>query len=248
MRSLWAALAFLTAIPVSPAWIGEAPIPPRRLLWWWGVVGALIGGLAAALVGLAALRLPWPACAAIGVVALIGLSGGLHLDGFVDMCDGLGSRAPRARALEIMKDSHVGAFGVIGAVSLILLKFGLLTGLGSTWGVAAIGAGPVVGRLTQVWILRSSRYARPEGGMGGAFFAAAEGRHVVVAAICAVAVASAWSGLTGLLALGGGFALAAAGAVAVTRWLGGHTGDTVGAFSELAEVAFLLVLALVIGT
>mgnify|MGYP005842269479 CR=1 FL=1 len=248
MTGLWAALAFLTAIPVSAAWLGDAQIPPRRLLWWWGVVGALIGGLAAGLVWLAALRLPWIACAAIGVVALIGLTGGLHLDGFVDMCDGLGSRAPRARALAIMKDSHVGAFGVIGAISLVLLKFGLLTGLGSSWGVAAIGVAPVVGRLTQVWILRSSRYARPEGGMGVAFFAAAEWAHVAVAALCSIVTASAWLGLTGLLALAGGFALAAAAAAAVTRWLGGHTGDTVGALSETAEVAFCLALALLIGT
>lgn len=247
MRGLWAALAFLTAVPVPVRWLGDAPVPARRMLWWWGAAGALIGGLAAGLVWVAAWRLPWVACSAIGVIALIGLSGGLHLDGFVDTCDGFGSRAPRARVLAIMKDSHAGAFGVIGAVSLLLLKFGLVSGLGPQWGLAAVGAAPVVGRLTQVWLMRSSRYARPEGGMGSTFFAAAGSRHVVVAALIAVAVAFAWLRLAGLAALAAGCAVTALGAVGIERRLGGHTGDTVGALSEMAEVAFCLALALIVG-
>lgn len=247
MRGLWAALAFLTTLPVPARWLGDTPVPPRQMLWWWGIVGTVIGGLAAAGVWLAAQRLPWTASAAVGVIALIALSGGLHLDGWVDMCDGLGSRAPRLRALEIMKDSHVGAFGVIGAISLLLLKFGLLAGLGETRGVAAVGVAPVVGRLTQIWVLQGSRYARPEGGMGAAFFAAATRTHLAVAAVCTAGAAGLWLGPTGLLAAAGGFALAAVAGMAVARWLDGHTGDTAGALSELAEVTFCLALALTIG-
>jgi adenosylcobinamide-GDP ribazoletransferase len=248
MDGLWAALAFLTVVPVPARWAGDASGAPRRMLWWWGVAGVLIGGLAAGVVWLATWRLPWVACSAIGVVTLIGLSGGLHLDGFVDTCDGLGSRAPRARALAIMKDSHAGAFGVIGAISLVLVKFGLVAGLGAHWGVAAIGAAPVVGRLVQVWVLRGSRYARPEGGLGSAFFSAASNRHMVVAALFAAGTAYAWLNLAGLAALAGSFAVTALGAVGVARRLGGHTGDTVGALSEIAETTFCLALALIVGT
>lgn len=245
MRGLWAALRFLTTLPVPERWLDEASLAPQAMLGWWGVVGGLLGALTAALVWLAHLRLPWIACAALGLVVWVVLSGGLHLDGFADMCDGVGARAPRERALVIMKDARIGAFGVMGVVCLLLLKFALLAGLTPSRGIAALACAPAAGRLAQVWVLHLYPYARAEGGMAGAFFLAATRGHLMVTALVAVAVAFAWSQLSGVVALA--WAMGWGGLIAawIARWLQGHTGDTVGAVSELTEVAMLLGLAMI---
>lgn len=249
MRGLWAALSFLTTLPVPARWLGEAPVPPRAMLWWWVPVGALIGALSAGAAYLAHLALPWSSCAVVGIVAWVVLSGGLHLEGFMDTCDGLGSRAPRERALEIMKDSRAGAFGVIGALCLLLVKVGLLMGLSARLGLAALALGPVAGRLTQVIVLETYPYARSGGGMGGAFFEAARPPHTSVGALLALAATVAASVACGqtrlplaLLPVGLGLAWWSS---AVARRLGGHTGDTVGAASEIAELLALVGVVLV---
>ncbi|MGQ9785882.1 MAG: adenosylcobinamide-GDP ribazoletransferase [Anaerolineae bacterium] len=247
MHGLLAALSFLTTILVPEQLQGKAGVSPRPMLWWWGVVGGLIGVLAAAVVWVAHLRLPWIACAALGVVALVVLSGGLHLDGFADTCDGAGSRAPRERALAIMKDSRTGAFGVIGIVCLLLVKFSLLTGLAPSWGVAALGSAPVAGRLAQIWVLCVHPYARAEGGMAGVFFSAATWWHVLVNMFVAVVIVLAWLQLAGIVALACAMLLGGICAVGIAHWLKGHTGDTVGAISEITEVAMILMLAIIYG-
>lgn len=246
MRGLWAALRFLTTIPVPERWLDEASLAPQMMLGWWGVVGGLIGALTAAIVGVAHLQMPWIACAALGVVASVVLSGGLHLDGFADTCDGVGARAPRERALAIMKDSRTGAFGVMGIVCLLLLKFGLLAGLAPSWGIAALGCAPAAGRLAQVWTLHRYPYARAEGGIASDFFAAATQEHVAVSALVTIALSLVWLQFAGIVALAWAMLVGGVGAAWVARWLGGHTGDTVGAVSELTEVALILGLALVV--
>jgi adenosylcobinamide-GDP ribazoletransferase len=249
MRGLLAALSFLTTVPIPERWLGQELIPPRAMLWWWVPVGALIGGLSAGAAYLTHLALPWSSCAVVGAVAWVALSGGLHLEGFMDTCDGLGSRAHRERALEIMKDSRAGAFGVIGALCLILLTLALLTGLPPRLGLAALALGPVLGRLAQVVVLETYPYARPEGGMGGAFFEAAGSSHTLAAALltlaAAVGVSLACAEIhlpLALLPVGLGLAWWSA---IVARRLGGHTGDTVGAASEIAQMLSVLGVILV---
>ena len=260
MRGLFAAVAFLTTIPVPRRLLGDEPASPSAMLWWWTPVGALIGALAAAITWLASLVLPWPTCAAIGVVSLVVLSGGLHLEGFMDTCDGLGSRAPRERALEIMKDPRAGAFGVIGVVCLLLLKIAFVAGMDPAWGIPAIILAPVWARVMQVATLAGGvrYYARPDGGMAQAFFASARLTHGLVAAlVAAAAVASLQWASPGadLLAREGAVqtAVPAMGCslpvIAVVEWqirkrLGGHTGDTVGAISELSELLILAAFAI----
>ena len=247
MRGFFAALALLTTIPVPRRLLGDAPAAPSSMLWWFVPVGLLIGALAAGATYLASLALPWASCAAIGVVAVVVLSGGLHLDGFMDTCDGLGSRAPRERALEIMRDPSAGAFGVIAAVCLLLLKFGLVAGMEPVWGLLAIGLAPMAGRLMQVAILEGYGYARSEGGMAAGFFAAATKWHCmagILIAVC-VLVPLAWYGV-GARGIGSLLFAVLAGGIWgewIARRLGGHTGDTVGAVSELLELVFVLSLA-----
>ncbi len=246
-RGFPTAVAFLTIIPVPDRLLGKHAMPPSEMLWWFTPIGLLIGGVSAGITYLATLVFPWPTCAAIAVFCLIALSGALHLDGFMDTCDGLGSRAPRERALEIMRDSRVGAFGVVGAVCLILLKFAFLVAVGRQWGLCTVVAAPVVGRLMQVGVLRLSKYARAEGGLAARFFQTATDPHCMVAIGLTLAVAVGTSTFVPMV-----IAVAVAGlcALRIHLKLGGNTGDTVGAISEIAEltcIAFMAVLVSVPG-
>ncbi len=248
MRALAAAIAFLTTLPVPARCLGDKLASPATMLLWWAPVGALIGCLAAGITWAAALVLPWVTCAALGVVALVALSGGLHLEGLMDTSDGLGSRAPREKALEIMKDSRAGAFGVIAAACVLLLKFGLLAGMAPQTGIVALALAPMLARVMQVVVMTAHPYARPEGGMGGAFFAAARIGHCVLGLLlCAVAATAADALIAGVhanLAALGAVLVVGAWSVLPARRLGGHTGDTIGATSELTELALFLALAL----
>jgi len=128
MISLAVAFGFLTVLPV-PASTWSAPTPFGRAFSWFPLVGLVLGGILvlAALV-VAALV---PALVAAALLLLFGvlLTGGLHLDGLMDTCDGVFCvRSPEER-LVIMRDSHTGAFGVLGAVCLLLVKFAALSAL-----------------------------------------------------------------------------------------------------------------------
>ncbi|GII90160.1 adenosylcobinamide-GDP ribazoletransferase [Sinosporangium siamense] len=210
------------------------------------VVGVALGGAAALLMWAAELSSGGflPAALAVAVVAL--LTRGLHLDGLADLADGLGSGKPADAALNIMKKSDIGPFGVVTLVLTLLVQVG-----------AAVEAGPysllvavVTGRLALTWACgRGVPPARPDG--LGAMVAGTVPRAAQVAAT-ALAMAGAV-----LVSLAGGVspvlfpAAVAAGLLAAwglrrraVRRLGGITGDVLGALVETATVAALLVAAL----
>src|SRR5688572_22134583 len=107
------ALAFLTIVPMR----FNSDSPAGRLLGWAPLVGLLIGGLVSAA---ALLPLPREPHAFIVLLLWIVLTGGLHLDGFADSCDGLLAAVDPARRLEIMRDPRTGSWAVIGLIVLLL--------------------------------------------------------------------------------------------------------------------------------
>jgi len=241
IRALAGAIGFLTVIPVPRRLLEPDLPPPGSMLWWWTPAGALLGALAALVACLALfwLRTTPLLAAVLVVVALAVLSGGLHLDGLMDTCDGLGSRAPREQALHIMKDPHVGAFGVIGLSCLLLVKMSALSSIAPASLTAAVVLAPIAGRATQVVALWAFGYARAEEGMGGAFFRDATPGHAALAVIVAIGAAAslgAWMPARIAAALLVAFLCA----LCINSRLGGQTGDTIGALSELAECAVLL--------
>ncbi|MEE3101345.1 MAG: adenosylcobinamide-GDP ribazoletransferase, partial [Pseudomonadota bacterium] len=118
------ALQFLTRIPI-PAWVGHAPDMLARAARWYPVVGALVGLAAGAVyAGAATLGLAPLAGAALALAVSIALTGALHEDGLADTLDGLGGGATRERALEIMRDSRIGAYGAVGLGVALLVRAG----------------------------------------------------------------------------------------------------------------------------
>lgn len=213
---------------------------------WFPLVGLIIGAMLAGLDYVLGLALPDLPATALLLVAWVAITGGLHLDGFIDCCDGvLVAKPPEAR-LEIMKDSRVGAFGVIGAVCLLLVKFSALVALAPDDRLRWILVVPTLGRGAMVWAALRYPLAREDG--FAAWFRQGLGwPHVVTAGLTSLAVAVLLGGAVGLLTFAGVWLFAILFALWVQRRIPGLTGDVYGALNELAEVVGLLMVLAVDG-
>lgn len=126
LESIVVAFQFLTRLylPINVEW---DTVNLRRSLMWFGLVGAFIGVILAGAMTLFNRLDLIPAVSAIIILIIwIFITGGMHIDGISDMADGFFSMRDKEKTLEIMKDSHVGAFGVITIVFLLLIKFEML--------------------------------------------------------------------------------------------------------------------------
>ncbi|MBN1813582.1 MAG: adenosylcobinamide-GDP ribazoletransferase [Anaerolineae bacterium] len=241
MKPLLLALQFLTSIPVRIS--GE--ITPRlmaRAMAWFSVVGLMLGGVLALVdVGLRAL-FPPVVGAALLLATWVALTGALHLDGFLDCCDGLLAAKPPEKRLEILRDTQVGAFAVVGAVCLLLLKFAALLELATDRRTAALLVIPALTRATMVYAARAYPYARQGPGLGQLFREGLTWREVLVAAAVGVAAAGLALGAIGLALALCVWLMTVAIAWWVQRHIPGLTGDVYGAINELTEVGALLCL------
>jgi adenosylcobinamide-GDP ribazoletransferase len=234
VRGFLGALAFLTRLPLPASYVHlERTVP------WLPVVGALLGALlAVANLALNAIGASSLVTATVLVVFLLALTGALHADGLADTCDAVLSHASPERRLEIMRDPHVGAFGVVGVVCVIVLKIAAIDALSSSSRVQLLIAAPTLGRWAIVLLATLFPYGRTSG-MGGDLKAGATPFHLAVATLVAVAV-SATAGVVGLATA----ALTAIVTVAMGRWLmtllPGLTGDTYGAACEVVETVVWL--------
>lgn len=245
MRAGWAdfrlALGFLTIFPAGAA---QAWTPRRlgRSMALFPAVGLTLGLGLVVLDWLLGMLIPRAVLDCLLLLILILVSGALHLDGFADLIDGLAGGRGREEALRIMKDSRVGAMGVIGLVMLLLLKYLALYHIPLDIKAAALVLMPTAGRWLQVVLASFCRYLRAEPGTGAAFVAHAGERELLFACITLLAAALVLFGGTGVwLCLL--FALAAALLLwYFERRLGGVTGDVLGAASEVMEVLALLAI------
>ena len=238
LEYFFGAIRFFTRLPV-PAWVGHSAEALNHSARWFPAVGLLVGSIGA-LVFLGALQLwPQPVAVLLSMVATIYATGAFHEDGLADTVDGLGGGWDKLRILEIMKDSRVGSYGVVATVLALLGKFTLLAALDSTLVPLALLAGHALSRFCAVVLLAGMDYVREDLQSkskplatrlsGGALLFAAV---VVIGALALLPVAKALAGCA--LAALATFWLAAK----FKRWLGGYTGDCLGATQQLAEVAF----------
>ncbi len=237
---LFAGLAFLTVLPVPRRWCGESGDLERSVVWF-PLIGLMIGGLIACFdMGVTAL-LPVLPASVLTVIAMVAVSGALHLDGLADTADGFLSSRPRERILEIMRDSRVGPMGVLAIVGMLLLKVAVLASLAPAARFGTVLLLPLAGRTAPVVMISALGYAR-ENGLVTVF----QRKRTMFAPLLTVATLA----VAGFLAAGAAGLTAAAAAVGVTAifalWcrakIGGYTGDTLGAACELAEVVPALVL------
>jgi adenosylcobinamide-GDP ribazoletransferase len=254
--SLRAALGLFTVIPVRAG----PELSKAGAAWavlWLPVVGALLaapaGGILLAVEagGHSTTRRLLGAALAILVLAL--LTGGLHLDGLADAADGLGSRRPRDEALAIMRRPDIGPFGAAALLFSCVIQITALGTVDAGWpAAAALAAAVVTGRVAVVLSTGPrSPAARPDG-LGALVAGATTARARVTAAaalLVAVAVTAevAWGpypAVRGVGAVTAGLLAAALLRRLARRRLGGMTGDVFGATIEVATGTVLLVVAL----
>ncbi len=242
MRAFLLALQFLTVITIKRDLAAEEG-DLARARNWFAVVGLILGGiLAAAAWGLGRILAPLP-LAALMVFLWAGLSRFLHLDGLADSADALVYPSPRRRALEIMKDTRVGSFGICAIACLLLIKFAALAALAQEQPLrlaAGLVLAPVLGRAAAAWLSALLPPAAAQG-LGAATGARRSLMPLPATGLVALAACLA-AGTAGLAALLVVMLLGLGLGAWFMRRLGGVTGDSLGAAIELSEALALVVL------
>ncbi len=235
MKPLFSALRFLTLLPIPDSWCGDED-DFNQSPNWYPLVGLLIGLVLMVCDQIFCWLLPLPVASVLLLVAMIAVSGALHLDGLADSADAFFSSRGREQMLEIMKDSRSGPMGVTAIVLLLLLKLMLLISLPPAWRWQVVILTPLAGRSSLTFVSSWLAYARATG--TGAFTSkeSTRGRMLIAVAVTLVATLMLLGGVAGL----GTFILIALGVTLLGRYsqrkIGGFTGDTLGATCELVEL------------
>ena len=200
---------------------------------YFSVVGLIVGFFAA--LAYAATACFWPKTLAVlaAMVTAILVTGALHEDGWSDTIDGFGGAADREKTLSIMRDSHIGSFGAVGLIVLLLARFIALVEIDLPF--VALIAGHAVSRLCVAGVFQALDYARPDGKAKP--FDKPDKNDLIFASVMAIlpALLLSWQSIPALLFSAG----AAFGLYRLfKRRIGGYTGDCLGAVQQLAEVAF----------
>jgi adenosylcobinamide-GDP ribazoletransferase len=244
-KLFWAMLSFISRLPVPARWSQGLDFEHySRGIVMFPLIGVVLGGLT----GLVFMALqPWcdiPLAALFAVLTLALLTGGFHLDGLADTCDGIFSARRRERMLEIMRDSRLGTHGGLALIFVLLAKVLVVSELAlrGTPMLATLAAACVAGRGTAVLLMYRHRYAREEG-LGNVFIGKVTGRQTCVTlGLAAILAAVLLPGMRGVAALVVTMVAIFILGQLLKRTLGGQTGDTLGAAIELGELIFLLAL------
>jgi len=237
---LRSATGFLTILPIENR--RDAGIQADRQglgksAGWFPWVGLAIGAGAGAAWWLSGLVLPPMLAAVLAVAAWAALTGGLHLDGLADCCDGLLSAAPVERRLEILRDPRLGTFGVAGLCLVLVAKIAATYSLLPALTIPGMLLAASSGRLL-ILLARRQPSARA-GGMGEDFQSGLRGASLPLAAVPVIVlcVYVGWSGVLAVLAA----LLATLAIFRLARGrIGGLTGDVLGCAVEISELAVLL--------
>lgn len=243
MIPFFAALQFLTQIPP----IIQRPFTEKELgraVGFYPLVGLLMGIVLLIVNSLLALFAPPMLRTALVLALWVAMSGALHLDGFLDACDGILGGFTPVKRLEIMRDERVGAFGLAGGVLLLLIKFSALEALPNA--SAALILIPTISRWGMSLAVIAYPYGRPQG-LGRAIKDNAGWQELVLATV--IAGLAGWFTFQwmGLIALVIGAISVALTAAFILKRIPGMTGDVYGAINEIVEVVILVLGAVLLG-
>lgn len=249
LRLFLTAVQFFTRIPV-PAWVGHSAQQLDQAARYFPLVGICVGLLAAATLWLCAQVLPLPLAVGLSMAASILVTGAFHEDGLSDFADGMGGSHSKEKALEIMKDPRVGAYGVITLVLVLLLKYQALLALCGAHSLLFTGAALIgahgVSRLMAASIMLAQRYIRDDDSarakpaaqpLSHTSFAIA---LITGAAALDILFAASPHPSSVLAAIAAAFLMRVYLAWLLQKRLGGYTGDCLGAVQQLSELAFYL--------
>jgi adenosylcobinamide-GDP ribazoletransferase len=234
------AASFLTILPVAIEFAGESEVAPSMA--WFPLVGLLMGVAFALEDRALGFLLGYPLRSAIVVLSMAVLSGAIHLDGLADTADALGAGGDRTRALEILRDSRIGPFGAIALFFVLGLKVISLASLSGRPRLAALIVAPILGRWALVAVSYRIEYLRATGA-GSSMLGRRSERNLLFASIISVVAMIPFISCKIIIT----YAIAIIVTVAMRsfyrRWLGGITGDLIGACGEIVEAVTMIVIA-----
>lgn len=233
------ALQFYSRIPAGKIDYSEENL--AQSIRYFPLVGSVVGIVGASVFMLCMLVFSQGVSVTAALISMIAVTGALHEDGVSDFFDGFGGAYTRERILEIMKDSHVGAYGVISLVLLFLAKFSLLTSITPEKVPLVLIAAHTSSRFVAVALMRSSSYVRTENSKSAHSRLSLSRTTVVTAFVFGVLplvfippLVSAVAAIVYAIIL---FALKHY----VEKKIGGFTGDVLGTLQQFCEIAFYLV-------
>ncbi|MED0737056.1 adenosylcobinamide-GDP ribazoletransferase [Aneurinibacillus thermoaerophilus] len=241
MNAFFHAVAFLTRIPVPR--LTDDMKDWQRSVAFYPAVGLLLGILLCGAAFVAFWLLPVPVAAVIVLVGWVYSTGALHLDGWMDLADGLGSYRDRERVFAIMKDSRVGAMGVTAAILLFMVKVAALYEIIASGLLVWLILPPLLARTGLTAAIWFWPYIT-EKGLGTGLRGGLTEWRVAAGFLLAVGFAFALYGIAGLLV---SFVVAVCDWLflrMVARRLGGLTGDCYGAQVEWAEAVTLVCIVI----
>lgn len=236
IKGLILAMQFLTRLPINiPIDFNEENI--RKGTFYYPFIGALLGILSSIPYYFLA---PYSRDIAgfLTVMTMIILTGGLHLDGLSDTADGFFSNRDREKTLEIMKDSRIGAFGVLSLILIILFKFTLISNIGINLPVALI-LSMGNSRLITLLQIAFKKSARP-GGLGDMFHKSKPKKYIITGIILYIILIILLD-IRYLIPLIGSLLVGEFISLYTYKKIDGFTGDVYGATIEITEAISLLI-------
>ena len=236
------AVQFLTRLRL-PIEVEFTPAAQAASPRWYAGAGVLIGVITGVLYWGSALVFPPLLAVLISTAGGLLVTGALHEDGFADACDGLGGMRPRERVLEIMRDSRIGTYGVLGLGMMLATKVASLTAMPVHAVPFVLIAGHATSRASMLWVMASSDDVRAQGAasnVASGLDQRAVVTGLVTAAVAVVPLLFVLPFMALLLALAGLCAGHYAMRHRYERRLGGYTGDCLGAVQQCSEIGFYL--------
>lgn len=234
------ALSFLTVLPVRIKGADHSDVAASMA--WFPAVGLMMGIAYAVEDRALALLFNRTLRSALVVLSMVALSGAVHLDGLADTADALGAGRNRERALEILRDSRIGAFGTLALFFDLGLKVVALADVSGRTRFAMLILAPMLARWALVGVSYEIDYLRSNGA-GSSMLGRLDKRNLTIASILTILplIVIHWSRL--LIAYALTVVVTFAMRSFYRRWLGGVTGDLIGACGEIVEVLVMLTMA-----
>lgn len=235
------AMLFFTRIP-CPKWIDHSSGNMQKSTKYFSLVGIIVGFFGALTYWSSSYILPQNIAILLSYIATIWITGAFHEDGFADVCDGFGGGWTKDKILAIMKDSLVGTYGIVGLICLFTLKFFTLSEINSQLLIVLI-AGHSVSRCIASFILYLYPYARTdESSKSKAVASSFKLSYLIVNIIIGILPLLFFKTYWVFLALIPPFLAMLLLGRFFNKWIGGQTGDCVGATQQISEVVFYLSL------
>lgn len=205
---------------------------------YFPLIGGIVGGVGAIAYSCANLFLSPDISVVFAMIAMVLTTGCLHEDGLADFCDGFGAGRDKDAILRIMKDSHIGTYGVVALILLFILKYSLLTEVWSFDMIWILILGQAASRFAPVLMVRVSRYARSENSKSMHTTLGVDTTSMIIATITAYAPLLILGWKLTLVYIVANLILFTLFKIYIHKRIGGFTGDTLGALQQLSELLF----------